>query len=59
MAGSEYEQLLVGGSMAMQLHRPDVGHHHGTIGDPEQPNGNGVALWFEVDDFDGTVARIR
>jgi hypothetical protein len=36
-----------------------VGHHHGAIGDPGKPIGNGVALWFEADDFDGAVGRIR
>ncbi len=56
--GSEYEQLTVDGQMIMQLHRLDCGHHHGTIGDPNQPVGNGLALWFEADDFDALVARI-
>lgn len=57
--GSEYEQLRVDGMMVLQLHRLEVGHHHGTLGDPRQPVGNGVAVWFEVDDFDGAVVRIR
>jgi hypothetical protein len=35
----------------LQLHRFDVEHHHGRIGDPSsRPYGNGVALWFEIDD---------
>jgi hypothetical protein len=29
------------------------------MGDPAQPVGNGVMLWFEVDDFDAAVARAR
>jgi catechol 2,3-dioxygenase-like lactoylglutathione lyase family enzyme len=42
----------------LQLHRFDVEHHHGRIGDSSvRPYGNGVAVWFEVDDFDGAVAR--
>lgn len=57
--GPEYEQLMVGGELVMQLHRLEIGHHHGTIGDPAQPLGNGVALWFEADDFDTVVSRIR
>ncbi len=57
--GAEYEQLLVDGQLIMQLHRLEIGHHHGTIGDPRQPVGNGVALWFEVAEFDATVHRIR
>lgn len=50
--GAEYEQLLVDGLLIMQLHQLEIGHYHGTIGDPQQPVGNGVALWFEASDFD-------
>jgi catechol 2,3-dioxygenase-like lactoylglutathione lyase family enzyme len=57
--GAEYEQLLVDGVMVLQLHRLEVGHHHGAIGDPELPLGNGVAVWFEVDEFDAAVRRIQ
>lgn len=57
--GPEYERLLVDGSLVLQLHAADVAHHHGPIGDPGQPRGNGVALWFAADDFDGVVARVR
>ena len=57
--GPEYEQLLVEGQLVMQLHLLEEGHHHGSIGDPAQPVGNGVALWFEADDFDRAVRRIR
>jgi predicted enzyme related to lactoylglutathione lyase len=33
-------------------------HHHGPLGDPElRPYGNGVILWFELQDFDAAVAR--
>ncbi|MBN9519082.1 VOC family protein [bacterium] len=56
--GPEYERLVAGDRLVMQLHRFEVGHHHGPIGDPaDQPYGNGVLLWFEVDDFDVAVAR--
>jgi catechol 2,3-dioxygenase-like lactoylglutathione lyase family enzyme len=57
--GDEYEQLLVDRQLVLQLHRLEVGHHHGEIGDPDQPLGNGVALWFEIADFDGAVERVR
>lgn len=57
--GPEYEQLLVDGCLIMQLHHEEVGHHHGPIGDPGQPAGNGVALWFEASDFEAAVRRIR
>jgi predicted enzyme related to lactoylglutathione lyase len=56
--GPEYERLLAGGALVLQLHHRDVEHHHGVIGDPEGAVGNGVLLWFgEVSDFDGVVAR--
>lgn len=57
--GEEYEQVLVDGVMVMQLHKLEEGHHHGTIGDPHLPVGNGVALWFEAARFDEAVDRIR
>jgi catechol 2,3-dioxygenase-like lactoylglutathione lyase family enzyme len=57
--GTEYEQLLVDGQLIMQLHEHETGHHHGTIGDPSGPTGNGVALWFEVTAFDDAVGRVR
>jgi predicted enzyme related to lactoylglutathione lyase len=57
--GPEYERLLAGGTLVLQLHRMDVGHHHGTIGDPTVPLGNGVLVWFgEVSDFDDVVRRV-
>jgi hypothetical protein len=56
--GGEYERLMDGDRLIMQLHRWDVEHHHGPIGDQNsKPYGNGVLLWFEVDDFDAAVAR--
>ena len=56
--GPEYERLVKDGSLVLQLHRWEVEHHHGPIGDPAaRPYGNGVLLWFEVDDFDAAVAR--
>jgi catechol 2,3-dioxygenase-like lactoylglutathione lyase family enzyme len=55
--GPEYEQLLVDEQLVMQLHLLEEGHHHGVIGDPALPTGNGVALWFEVDGFDAAAER--
>ena len=56
--GAEYERLVADGILILQLHRFDVEHHHGPIGDPgDRPYGNGVLLWFEIDDFDAAVAR--
>jgi hypothetical protein len=58
--GPEYERLVSDGRLILQLHRWDVGHHRGRIGDPNlKPYGNGVLLWFELDDFDAAVARAK
>lgn len=45
--------------LILQLHAWEVDHHHGPMGDPALPRGNGVMAWFEVDDFDAVVARAR
>jgi catechol 2,3-dioxygenase-like lactoylglutathione lyase family enzyme len=56
--GPEYERLVANGVLVLQLHRFDVEHHHGRIGDPsDRPYGNGVLIWFEVGDFEAAVAR--
>ena len=56
--GKEYERLVSNGTLILQLHAFDAEHHHGRIGDPDiRPYGNGVLLWFEVDDFDAVMAR--
>ena len=56
--GPNYERLEVDGKLVLQLHRWDEHHHHGQIGDPTDPSrGNGILLWFEVDDFAATEAR--
>jgi catechol 2,3-dioxygenase-like lactoylglutathione lyase family enzyme len=56
--GKEYERLEADGELVLQLHAWTVEHHHGAIGDPDaRPYGNGVLLWFEVEDFDAAVHR--
>jgi catechol 2,3-dioxygenase-like lactoylglutathione lyase family enzyme len=55
--GPAYERLEWGDRLVLQLHHWDVDHEHGPIGDPALPRGNGVLLWFEVDDFDAAAAR--
>jgi catechol 2,3-dioxygenase-like lactoylglutathione lyase family enzyme len=58
--GAEYERLVANGTLVMQLHAFSVHHHHGPIGNQDdQPYGNGVLLWFEVDDFDAAERRSR
>ncbi len=56
--GNEYERLNAGDRLILQLHKWEVEHDHGPLGDPSlRPYGNGVILWFELDDFDAAVAR--
>ena len=56
--GAHYEQLVKDGSLILQLHSFQVEHHHGPIANPaDRPYGNGVLLWFEVDDFDAVMQR--
>ena len=56
--GVEYERLNFGDRLILQLHRWDVDHHHGPLGDPEdRPYGNGVLLWFELRDYEAAVRR--
>ncbi len=56
--GREYEQLVFDNRLVLQLHSFEVTHDHVPIGDPgARPYGNGVLLWFEVDDFDAVMRR--
>jgi len=56
--GRNYERLVWNDSLILQLHSFKVEHDHGAIGDPsDRPYGNGVLLWFEVEDFDDAVQR--
>ncbi|HEX4998937.1 MAG TPA: VOC family protein, partial [Terriglobia bacterium] len=56
--GPEYERLVYQGELVLQLHSFEVDHDHGRIGDPDdRPYGNGVLLWFEIDDFDAAARR--
>jgi catechol 2,3-dioxygenase-like lactoylglutathione lyase family enzyme len=56
--GSAYEQLTSNGQLVLQLHSFEVEHDHGPIGNrDDRPYGNGVLLWFEVDDFEAVMKR--
>ncbi len=57
--GKEYERLLAGEKLVLQLHRFGVEHDHGPIANPNlKPYGNGLLLWFELDDFDDAMKRL-
>jgi predicted enzyme related to lactoylglutathione lyase len=56
--GTKYERLNVQGRLILQLHDWDEEHQHGRLGDPEsRPYGNGVLLWFELEDYEPAVER--
>ena len=57
--GPDYERLVSPqGELILQLHRWKVEHHHGPIGDSRsKPYGNGVLLWFEIEDIDAAIDR--
>src|SRR5262249_47897064 len=58
--GAEYEQLVdPDGKLILQLHAWDA-HEHPRMGSPAlRPYGNGVLLWFQIEDFDKAVERAR
>jgi catechol 2,3-dioxygenase-like lactoylglutathione lyase family enzyme len=56
--GKQYERLVDGSELILQLHDFDVHHDHGPIGDKsDRPYGNGVLLWFEIEDFEAALGR--
>lgn len=57
--GAEYEMLLDGERLVLQLHRWEADEHP-EMGDPDDPSrGNGILLWFSTDDVDAVVERAR
>ena len=57
--GADYERLMSGERMILQLHRR-YAHEHPHMGDPaSRPYGNGVLLRFPTDGFDAAVERVR
>lgn len=57
--GDEYEMLLDGDQLVLQLHRWEA-HEHPHLGDPDDPSrGNGSLLWFATDEIDAVVERAR
>lgn len=56
--GEDYEQILDGDELVMQLHGYDADANHESLGDSRGRIGNGVVIWFETDDFDALLQRI-
>ena len=56
--GDEYEMLTSDGTLVLQLHELDVHEHPHLVRDGQPLGGNGVAVWFESDDYAAVVERI-
>jgi catechol 2,3-dioxygenase-like lactoylglutathione lyase family enzyme len=58
--GDEYDQLMnAQDEMVLQLHHWDA-HEHPLLGSETNPaRGNGSVLWFETDDFDAVLTRVK
>jgi catechol 2,3-dioxygenase-like lactoylglutathione lyase family enzyme len=56
--GDEYERVMIGDDFVLQLHAWDV-HEHQYLGDSATVVGNGVALWFEIVDFEAAAKRAK
>jgi catechol 2,3-dioxygenase-like lactoylglutathione lyase family enzyme len=57
--GPDYEMLVDGDEVVVQLHRWEA-DEHAHIGNKADPSrGNGVLLWFQTDDFDAALKRVE
>ncbi len=56
--GNEYDMIVKGEELLLQLHDWDPEEHTGMLVDGVPP-GNGVLIMFRAEDFDATVARAR
>ena len=56
--GDEYEMLMSAGQLVLQLHKQET-HEHPGLWDREIPNGNGIALWFRIEDFNKAVEKAK
>src|SRR5271166_1928560 len=54
-----YERMFSAGHLILQLHAWDEEDHPNLVNADAAPNGHGVLLWFEVDDFEAAVERAR
>lgn len=55
--GNQYNRLLSGETLVLQLHCWDEEEHPNLIGEQDAKHGHGVLIWFEVEDFDAAVTR--
>lgn len=57
--GPEYERLVYQGKLILQLHHWDIREHPHLGSQTTKPYGNGAVLWFQTDEFDAAITRIR
>jgi catechol 2,3-dioxygenase-like lactoylglutathione lyase family enzyme len=57
--GDEYEMLVSGRELVLQLHAWDVDEHANLTKPDSAPHGHGVLLWFETTDFNDAVRVAR
>lgn len=54
-----YERISKSGRLVLQLHAWDEEDHPNLVNADFAPLAHGVVLWFQVDDFDAIVERVR
>ena len=54
-----YERISCSGQLILQLHAWDAENHPNLVNREAAPVGHGVLLWFQIDDFDSVVERVR
>ena len=54
-----YDRIWRSGRLLLQLHAWDAEDHPNLVNADTAPPGHGVMLWFQVEDFDSAVDRVR
>ena len=54
-----YDRISHSGRLLLQLHAWDAEDHPNLVNPDAAPPGHGVLLWFQIDDFDSVVERVR
>ena len=54
-----YDRIWRSGRLLLQLHAWDAEEHPNLVNADAAPPGHGVVLWFQLDDFDSAVERVR
>ncbi len=57
--GDEYDQLVQGDQLLLQLHNSEGDMNHPALTKEGEHLGGGVLLWFQADDFDAQVQRLK